>query len=111
MSLLIRNGRVIDPANQIDAIADVLIEGSTIARVGPKLSAPEGGEIVDATGKVVCPGLIDMHVHLREPGYEYKETVATGTRAAAAGGFTAVCTMANTQPVNDNRSITDYILD
>src|SRR5437870_12496229 len=110
-SLLIQNGRVIDPANQVDAIADVLIEGSTIARVGPKLSAPEGGEIVDATGKVVCPGLIDMHVHLREPGYEYKETVATGTRAAAAGGFTTVCTMANTQPVNDNSSITDYILD
>src|SRR5439155_1444292 len=66
---------------------------------------------VDATGKVVCPGLIDIHVHLREPGFEYKETVLTGTRAAAAGGFTAVCTMANTQPVNDNRSITDYILD
>ncbi len=110
-SLLIQNGRVIDPANQVDAIADVLIEGTTIKRVGPKLAAPEGVETVDATGKVVCPGLIDIHVHLREPGFEYKETVLTGTRAAAAGGFTAVCTMANTQPVNDNRSITDYILD
>ncbi len=111
MSLLVRNGRVIDPANQVDAIADVLIEGTTITRVGPKLPAPEGTGLVDATGKVVCPGFVDIHVHLREPGYEYKETVATGTRAAAAGGFAAVCTMANTQPVNDNRSITDYILE
>ncbi len=65
--------------------------------------------MLDATGKIVCPGFIDIHVHLREPGYEYKETVASGTRAAAAGGFTAVCCMANTHPVNDNRSITDYI--
>src|SRR5207247_5505669 len=109
-SLLIQNGRVIDPANQVDAIADVLIEGTTIKRVGPKLAAPEGVETVDATGKVVCPGFIDIHVHLREPGFEYKETVATGTRAAAAGGFTAIACMANTHPVNDNRSITDYIL-
>src|SRR5438552_5306373 len=78
-SLLIQNGRVIDPANQVDAIADVLIEGTTIKRVGPKLAAPEGVETVDVTGKVVCPGLIDIHVHLREPGFEYKETVLTGT--------------------------------
>jgi dihydroorotase len=91
-------------------VQDVLVEGGTITRVGPKLPAPEGAEIVDATGKIVCPGFIDIHVHLREPGYEYKETVATGTRAAAAGGFTAVCCMANTDPVNDNRSVTDYIL-
>src|SRR5262249_57668227 len=109
-NMLIQNGRVIDPANQIDAIADVLIEGTTIKRVGPRLAAPEGVETIDATGKVVCPGLIDIHVHLREPGFEYKETVLTGTRAAPAGGFTAVCTMANTQPVNDTRSITDYLL-
>src|SRR5437870_4920205 len=109
-SLLIQNGRVIDPANQVDAIADVLIEGTTIKRVGPKLAAPEGVETVDATGKVVCPGLIDIHVHLREPGFEYKETVLTGTRAAAAGGFTAVCCMATTNPVNDTGEVTDYIL-
>ena len=100
MSLLIRNGRVIDPANQVDAIADVWLEGTTIERVGPRLPAPEGAEIIDATGKIVCPGFIDIHVHLREPGFEYKETVATGTRAAAAGGFTAVCAMANTQPAS-----------
>jgi dihydroorotase len=109
MILLIRNGRVVDPANQTDAVADVLLEDGVVRRVGPRLPVPEGAEIVDATGKVVCPGLIDIHVHLREPGFEYKETVATGTRAAAAGGYTAVCCMANTQPVNDNRSITDYI--
>jgi dihydroorotase len=77
--------------------------------VGPALPPPAAATVLDATGKIVCPGFIDIHVHLREPGYEYKETVATGTRAAAAGGFTAVCCMANTHPVNDNRSITDYI--
>jgi dihydroorotase len=111
MSLLIRNGRVIDPASQLDAVVDVLLEGATVAQVGPALPAPRDADVIDATGKVVCPGFIDIHVHLREPGFEYKETVATGTRAAAAGGFTAVCCMANTHPVNDNRSITDYILD
>jgi dihydroorotase len=109
--LLIRNGRVIDPANQVDAVTDVLLEDGTVKRLGPELAAPAGAEIVEATGKIVCPGFIDIHVHLREPGYEYKETVATGTRAAAAGGFTAVCCMANTNPVNDNGSITEYILD
>jgi dihydroorotase len=109
MSLLIRNGRVVDPANSLDAVQDVLISGARIERVGPDLPAAAGTTVLDATGKIVCPGFIDIHVHLREPGYEYKETVATGTRAAAAGGFTAVCCMANTQPVNDNRSITDYI--
>ncbi len=110
MSLLIRNGRVIDPANSVDGVQDVLVTGSTLTRVGAALAAPEGVTTIDATGKVVCPGFIDIHVHLREPGYEYKETVATGTRAAAAGGFTAVCCMANTDPVNDNRAVTDYIL-
>ena len=111
MSLLIRNGRVIDPANSVDAVQDVLVTDGRIERVGAGLPPPDGAEILDATGKVVCPGFIDIHVHLREPGYEYKETVATGTRAAAAGGFTAVCCMANTSPVNDNGSITEYILD
>ncbi|HUF91051.1 MAG TPA: dihydroorotase [Candidatus Limnocylindria bacterium] len=110
MSLLIRNGRVIDPANSVDGVQDVLVTGSAITRVGGALAAAEGVTTIDATGKVVCPGFIDIHVHLREPGYEYKETVATGTRAAAAGGFTAVCCMANTDPVNDNRAVTDYIL-
>jgi dihydroorotase len=109
-TMIIRNGRVIDPANGIDAVQDVLIVAGTVTQIGPKLTAPEGATAIDATGKVVCPGFIDVHVHLREPGFEYKETVATGTRSAAAGGFTSVCTMANTHPVNDNRSITDYIL-
>jgi dihydroorotase len=108
-ALLIQGGRVIDPANGIDAVQDVLIDGETIKRIGPRLAAPERAEVVDASGKVVCPGFIDIHVHLREPGQEYKETVATGTRAAAAGGFTAVCCMANTTPVNDNGAVTDYI--
>jgi dihydroorotase len=109
--LLIRNGRVIDPANGVDGPADVAIENGLIARVGPNLAPPAGADVIDADGKVVCPGFIDLHVHLREPGYEYKETIATGTRAAAAGGFTAVCCMANTNPVNDTGSITEYILD
>ena len=109
MRRLIKNGRVVDPANSMDAVQDVLISGSRIERIGPDLPLAAATTVLDATGKIVCPGFIDIHVHLREPGYEYKETVATGTRAAAAGGFTAVCCMANTQPVNDNRSITDYI--
>jgi dihydroorotase len=109
MSLLLRNGRVVDPANAVDAVQDVLIVDGKIARVGRSLAAPADVEVVDASGKIVCPGFIDMHVHLREPGYEYKETVASGTRAAAAGGFTAVCCMANTNPVNDNGAVTDYI--
>ena len=110
MSILIRGGRVLDPANSVDAVQDVLLQDGKVTKLGSKLTAPPGATVIDAAGKVVCPGFIDMHVHLREPGHEYKETVATGTRAAAAGGFTAVCCMANTSPVNDNRSITDYIL-
>ena len=106
-SLLIRGGRVVDPAAGVDQVVDVLIEDGQVLRLGRHLGPTGDAQDVDATGKVVCPGLIDMHVHLREPGYEYKETVATGTRAAAAGGFTAVCCMANTDPVNDNRAVTD----
>jgi len=109
-TIVIRGGRVLDPSTALDATRDVLIVDGAIRELGPALPAPDGASVIDATGKVVCPGFIDMHVHLREPGLEYKETVATGTRAAAAGGFTAVCCMANTSPVNDNRSITDYIL-
>ena len=110
MSLLIRNGRVVDPASGTDGVLDVWISDGRIHKVGRGLKTPGGAEVVDATGKVVCPGFIDMHVHLREPGFEYKETIGSGTRAAAAGGFTAVACMANTFPVNDNRAVTDYIL-
>jgi dihydroorotase len=109
-TLVLTGGRVIDPANGIDGVLDVVIVDGAVDRVAPAAPTSKGTEIIDVTGKVVCPGFIDIHVHLREPGFEYKETVATGTRAAAAGGFTAVACMANTQPVNDNRSITDYIL-
>lgn len=109
MNLLINNGRVIDPANGVDGTADVLVLDGLVSRVGPRLLAPAGTPEIDAAGRVVAPGFIDIHVHLREPGYEYKETVASGTRAAAAGGFTAVACMANTSPVNDTRAVTDYI--
>jgi dihydroorotase len=109
MNLLIKNGRVLDPVAGVDEVQDLLIADGRIARSGAALAAA-GAQIVDAAGKAVCPGFIDIHTHLREPGFEYKETVASGTRAAAAGGFTAVCCMANTFPVNDNRAVTDYIL-
>jgi dihydroorotase len=110
MNLLIKGGRVVDPAGGTDAVQDVWIADGRIHKVGRGLKPPAGAETVDASGKVVCPGFIDMHVHLREPGFEYKETIASGTRAAAAGGFTAIACMANTFPVNDNRAVTDYIL-
>jgi dihydroorotase len=108
---LLRGGRVVDPANGRDGTFDVLIDGGRIARVGRDLPADPDMTIVDLpSGLVVCPGLIDMHVHLREPGQEHKETVATGTAAAVAGGFTAVACMPNTIPVNDNAGVTEYIL-
>jgi dihydroorotase len=109
-TLVLKGGRVIDPANGLDAVHDVVIVDGRIDRVAAAGPAPKGAEVLDVAGKVVCPGFIDIHVHLREPGFEYKETVASGTRAAAAGGFTALACMANTHPVNDNGSITDYIL-
>ncbi len=114
MRILIEGGRVIDPANKVDDVLDVLIEDGRIAAVGPKHSARDAAppdRVLEAGGKVVCPGFVDLHVHLREPGREDKETVATGTRAAARGGFTSVCCMPNTHPVNDNQSVTEFILD
>ncbi|HEY6872730.1 MAG TPA: dihydroorotase [Geobacteraceae bacterium] len=110
MSLLIKGGRVIDPSQGIDDTLDVLVEEGRIKEVGKGLKAP-GAEIVDAKGMLVVPGLIDMHVHLRDPGLEYKEDIVSGTRAAAAGGFTSVACMPNTKPVNDNKTVTAYILD
>jgi len=108
---LLKGGRVVDPANGRDGAFDVLIEDGRIARVGTALSVDADTLVVDIpTSLVVCPGLIDMHVHLREPGQEHKETVATGCAAAVAGGFTAVACMPNTSPVNDNAGVTSYIL-
>ncbi|HWG57640.1 MAG TPA: dihydroorotase [Candidatus Acidoferrales bacterium] len=108
--LLIKNGRVLDPANRTDATLDVLLEDGRIAKVGPGLSAA-GAETFDAAGLIVAPGFIDLHCHLREPGQELSETIETGTRAAAQGGFTAVCCMPNTNPVNDSASVTRGIVE
>ena len=108
---LLRGGHLVDPVNGRNGVFDVLLENGRIARVGRDLSRDLAGEVVDIpSGLLVCPGLIDMHVHLREPGQEHKETVATGAAAAAAGGFTAVACMPNTSPVNDNAGVTAYIL-
>src|SRR5271169_6274166 len=101
--LLIKNGRVLDPATKTDATTDVLLDDARIAKIGANLSAPDA-EIFDATNLIVAPGFIDLHCHLREPGQEMSETIETGTRSAARGGFTAVCCMPNTHPVNDNAS-------
>src|ERR1035438_3027595 len=108
--LLIKNGRVIDPASATDMLADILIRDGAIAAAGAGLEAP-GAEIFDASGLIVAPGFIDMHVHLREPGFEHAETIETGARAAAAGGFTSICSMPNTLPVNDNATVTSYIIE
>ena len=108
--LLIKNGRVLDPASKTDGALDVLLDGEKIAKTGTALSAPDA-EVFDATALVVAPGFIDLHCHLREPGQELSETIETGTRAAARGGFAAVCCMPNTQPVNDNASVTRSIVD
>ena len=114
-TLLIQGGHVIDPG-RINGIADVLIEQGKIAAVGANLTAQGKGkngsvQIIDARHKLVLPGFVDLHVHFREPGFEYKETIKSGTAAAAAGGFTAVCCMPNTQPVNDSQAITEFILE
>src|SRR3984893_9473492 len=110
--LLIKNGRVLDPARKTDAALEVLLDGEWIAEVAPagKISARDT-EIFDATGLIVAPGFIDLHAHLREPGQESSESIESGTRAAARGGFTAVCCMPNTKPVNDSASVTRFILD
>jgi len=108
--ILIRGGRLLDPATKRDEVADLLVEDGRIAALGPNLAA-EGAETIAAAGCWVAPGFVDLHVHLREPGQEYKEDIASGGRAAVAGGFTAVVCMANTHPVNDDPSVTEYILD
>ena len=108
--ILLRGGRVLDPSSKRDEVCDVLIEGKSIREVGRDLPS-DGAEVRDASGLWVAPGFFDMHVHLREPGLEYKEDIASGGRAAVAGGFSAVACMANTQPVNDDPAVTDYIMD
>jgi dihydroorotase len=108
--LLLKGGRVIDPAQGLDATLDVMISEGAIEAVGPRVQA-RGAQVLEMKGLVVCPGFIDIHTHLREPGREDKETIATGTRAAAAGGFTAVCAMPNTDPVNDTAGITRAIVE
>ena len=108
--ILIRGGRILDPSDDRDETGDVLIEAGTIAEVAAGLEVP-GAEIIDATGAWVAPGFVDLHCHLREPGQEYKEDIASGGRAAVAGGFSAVACMANTHPANDDPAMTDFILD
>jgi dihydroorotase len=109
MNLLITNARVVDPSQSLDATLDILIEDGTVARVDRRIKA-SNVETIDAAGLVATPGFIDLHTHLREPGQEHKETIATGTRAAVAGGYTAVCAMANTIPPNDERAVTEMVV-
>ena len=114
MKLLLKRGRIIDPSQNIDAEMDLLIENGKIVKMGQNLSASENNsatvKTLDLQDTLIVPGLIDMHTHLREPGHEYKETIQTGSEAAVAGGFTSIACMPNTNPVNDNRSVTDFIL-
>lgn len=109
--ILIQNGRIVDPANRIDSVGDILIADDRIERVGGKVDVAEvpDVDVIDAEGLLVTPGLIDMHVHLREPGFEHKETIATGTRAAETGGFTSVASMANTDPVSDSPEVIELV--
>ncbi len=110
--ILISGGRVIDPSRDVDRIADIWIRAGRIADLTPPALPPEGRRgliVVDATGLVICPGLVDLHCHLRDPGQEEKETIATGTRAAARGGFTSICSMANTNPPVDSRAVVEYV--
>jgi len=108
--LLIKNGRVIDPASNLDAVRDVLVENGKIVKVAPRVKG-QGARLIDAKGMLVLPGLIDMHTHLRDPGRPDKETIASGTRAAALGGFTTVCCMPNTEPPIDNAAVVKYVRD
>src|SRR3990170_5506904 len=109
-AIFIEGGRVIDPASGTDGPRTVVLRDGRVAEVAERGERPRDARAIDARGRWVTPGFIDLHVHLREPGQEYKETVATGARAAVAGGFTAVCAMPNTAPPNDNASVTELIL-
>ena len=121
MSILIRDGRVIDPHSKLDSVVDIVIDAGKIAFIGTDAietawyreasTHHDPLEVIDAHGLLVVPGLIDIHTHLREPGYEYKESIESGSAAAVAGGFTSIACMANTNPVNDDAAVTEYILD
>src|SRR5947209_6390285 len=108
--ILIKNGRVIDPGTNTDRTADVLLDDGKVAQIDAGLDVADA-EVFDATGLIVAPGFIDMHVHLREPGFEHAETIESGAKAAAAGGFTSICPMPNTAPVNDSATVTSYIVE
>ena len=108
--VLVKGGRIVDPAQGMDERGDLLILDGVVAVIQTEIASPDGARVIDAAGLVVCPGFIDLHCHLREPGFEYKETIATGTRAAARGGFTTVCAMPNTDPVMDSRAVVDFVL-
>jgi dihydroorotase len=113
MSILIKGGRIIDPSRNFDKVGNILIEKGTVKSYPDdikKLEKHSDVKVIDAAGKIVCPGLVDLHVHLREPGYEHKETIRTGCESAAAGGFTSIVCMPNTNPINDNASVTEYIM-
>ena len=112
MRILIKGGRVIDPKNNIDKVTDIFIDKGVISEVGSDIDYELEGvelEVIDAAGKIVVPGLVDMHCHLREPGFEYKETIETGTASAALGGFTSIACMPNTKPVTDNAAVVTFI--
>ena len=108
--ILLRGGRLLDPSTNLDGVGDLLVRDGRIESVGGTITAPDGATVVDCAGQVVAPGFIDVHCHLREPGREDVETIATGARAAAAGGFTAVCAMPNTDPVTDNQAAVGFVL-
>ena len=108
--VLVKGGRIVDPAQGMDERGDLLILDGVVAVIQTEIASPDGARVIDAAGLVACPGFIDLHCHLREPGFEYKETTATGTRAAARGGFTTVCAMPNTDPVMDSRAVVDFVL-
>ena len=107
---LIRGGRIVDPSRAMDAVGDLLVEDRKVASIARTIAVPDDAQVIDAAGLVVCPGFIDLHCHLREPGFEYKETIASGTLAAARGGFTTVCAMPNTDPVMDTRATVEFVL-
>ena len=109
-NVLIKGGRIIDPSQSVDEISDLLVTDGKITEIKTSIDRPRNSEVFDAEGKIVCPGFIDLHCHLREPGEEHKETIETGTAAAAAGGFTTVCAMPNTFPAMDNQSVVEYVL-